>query len=284
MHPYKSTDAFAVSVIIPTHNRLTVLERAIESVLCQSLPAHEIIVIDDGSTDATSHWLARQAPPVTFISQENRGVSYARNRGIEKATGNWIALLDSDDFWHSDKLSNQQQALTYEPGSRFCHCDELWVRDGKRVNQKKKHKKQGGHIFEHCLPLCAISPSAVLIHQDVFRAHGVFDESLPACEDYDLWLRITAHEPVTYIDKPLLTKTGGHDDQLSRRFPVMDLFRLQSLAKLLRSNELDAYQQQMASDLFMRKLNIVKNGAQKHDNHSLLQTLAADYADLNPVQ
>lgn len=280
MQPSKASTLYSVSVIIPTHNRLGVLERAITSVLDQTFPAHEIIVVDDGSTDETSTYLAQHSAPVKVITQHNHGVSHARNRGIEQATGIWVALLDSDDFWHKEKLATQVNELSLQPASRFCHCDELWVRNGKRVNQKLKHKKQGGYIFEQCLPLCAISPSAALIHRDVFSAHGMFDESLPACEDYDLWLRITAHEPVTYVDKPLLTKTGGHADQLSHRFPVMDQFRLQSLAKLLRSDELDHHKQQLVYDMFVSKLQIVEQGARKHDNQPLLQRLASDYSEL----
>lgn len=280
MQPSNNTASFTVSVIIPTYNRLPVLKRAVASVLEQTYSAHEIIVIDDGSTDGTSTWLAQQTSTISVIKQDNHGVSYARNRGIEQASGTWIALLDSDDYWHREKLAIQKQALASEPDSQFCHCDELWVRNGKRINQKLKHRKQGGHIFEHCLPLCAISPSAALIHRDVFCTYGLFDENLPACEDYDLWLRVTAHEPVTYIDQPLLTKTGGHEDQLSHRFPIMDQFRLYSLAKLLRSKSLDKRKQQLAYEMFTSKLTIVINGARKHDNQSLLQQLASDYADL----
>lgn len=281
MHPSQSPAPIKVSVIIPTHDRLPVLERAITSVLDQTFPVHEVIVVDDGSTDGTSAWLAQQPLPVKYITQANHGVSYARNRGIESATGTWIALLDSDDYWHPGKLATQTQALGLQPYSRFCHCDELWIRNGKRVNPKLKHKKQGGQVFEQCLPLCAISPSAALIHRDVFLDHGLFDESLPACEDYDLWLRVTAHEPVTFVDEPLLTKTGGHEDQLSHRFPIMDKFRLQSLAKLLRSDKLDKHKQQLAHQMFISKLQIVTNGARKHNNQPLLQSLACDYADLS---
>jgi len=273
--------AFTVSVIIPTYNRLALLQRAVDSVLNQSFAAHEIIVIDDGSTDGTAAWLGRQSSPVISIIQDNCGVSHARNRGIEKASGHWIALLDSDDFWHSEKLATQKLALLSQPDSRFCHCDELWIRNGKRINQKLKHKKQGGDIFEQCLALCVISPSAALMNRHLFYDHGLFDESLPACEDYDLWLRITAHEPVTFVDKPLLTKTGGHDDQLSRRFPIMDQFRLQSLAGLLRSGKLSKDKNRIAHQMFLYKLNVVQNGACKHGNQQLLQKLDREYADLN---
>ena len=272
-----------VSVIIPSFNRLQTLKRAIDSVLVQSYSNIELIVVDDGSSDGTSAWLAQLAPQkiaVRYIEQTNHGVSHARNRGIDIADGQWIALLDSDDYWHKDKLEKQMQSLALHAPCRVCHCDELWIRDGKRINQKHRHRKHGGDIFEQCLALCAMSPSAVVIHKGVFTQHGMFDETLPACEDYDLWLRITAHEPVAFVDEPLLTKTGGHDDQLSSHFPVMDRFRLQSLAGIIRSNTLNHAQRHMAHDMFIKKLNIVTLGAQKRNNEALLQSLERNYSDL----
>ncbi len=268
------------SVVIPTHNRLHTLQRAVKSVLQQTYSNVELIVVDDGSTDGTCDWLKTQTAHLQVLTQKNHGVSYARNRGIEQALGDWIAFLDSDDYWHANKLQQQVNALKRSPELRLCHCDEIWIRNGKRVNPKNKHKKIGGDIFEHCLPLCAISPSATIIRSDAFTQHGLFDESLPACEDYDLWLRITACEPVCFVDEMLLTKTGGHDDQLSARYPVMDRFRLQSLAKLLRSNIPTHEQWQMAHATFVSKWHIVHNGAVKHANENLLHKLTSDYADL----
>ena len=285
MQPNAPTKHALVSVIIPSFNRLHTLKRAIDSVFAQSYSRIELIVVDDGSSDGTSAWvsqlqLATQKIRVRCIVQNNHGVSHARNRGIDIASGQWIALLDSDDYWHKDKLQKQLQSLALHSSCRLCHCDELWIRDGKRINQKNRHRKHGGDIFEQCLALCAISPSAVVIHKDIFAQHGMFNESLPACEDYDLWLRITAHEPVAFIDEPLLTKTGGHKDQLSRRFPVMDRFRLQSLAGIIRSNKLDHTQRLKAHDMFMKKLSIVRLGAEKRGNEAMLQSLDGDYSDL----
>lgn len=262
-----------VSVVIPTFNRIHVLPRAVESVLKQTYPVHEIIVIDDGSEDTTEAWLKQQTRPIRTIKQQNHGVSHARNRGIEIATGNWIALLDSDDYWHNDKLEKQLRALHLQSDLRFCHCDEIWIRNGTRVNPKNKHRKGAGDLFEQSLALCAISPSAALIHRELFETYGLFDEALPACEDYDLWLRITASEQIAFVDEMLLTKTGGHDDQLSRRFAVMDRYRLSALAKLLCANTLNAQQRQRALEMFFYKRDIVKAGAVKRNNQPLLQEL-----------
>ena len=162
----------SISVVIPTYNRAELVLRALRSVLAQTRPAEQVIVVDDGSTDDTGPLVRIQFGSVDYLAQENRGVSAARNRGIEVATGEWIALLDSDDEWLPEKLERQMACLEQEPDYRLCHTDEIWVRRGRRVNPRRKHAKQGGWIFRDCLPLCAISPSSVLIHRSVFEEGG----------------------------------------------------------------------------------------------------------------
>ncbi|MGQ7845523.1 glycosyltransferase family 2 protein [Granulosicoccus sp. 3-233] len=275
----------SVSVIIPTHNRWESLPTAIDSVLAQSDPVHELFVVDDGSTDGTADKVRQHYPTVKLICQRNHGVSHARNRAIEQASGAWIALLDSDDRWYADKIARQLDALQDSPQLRLCHCDEHWLRNGKRINPRHKHRKRGGEIFEHCLPLCCISPSAVLIHRSLFAEVGLFDEDLPACEDYDLWLRICAREPVLYVDEALLEKTGGHADQLSQRYPAMDQYRLQALASLLRSAPLTQNQRQQAQDMFEQKLRIFCNGARKRGRDEAVASMLHIYTDLlDPAQ
>lgn len=272
--------AVTVSVIIPTHNRLESLSIAIKSVVDQHYPIEELIVVDDGSTDGTTQWCKQTHPEVTLITQSNHGVSHARNRAIEAAKGEWIALLDSDDRWYPEKLSTQMHAISMNPELRLCHCDEHWIRNGKRVNPKHKHRKFGGDVFRHCLPLCAISPSASLIHRSLFTDVGLFDESLPACEDYDLWLRIACREEVLFVEQALLEKTGGHEDQLSQRYPAMDQYRLIALSKLLRTASLTAQQHQLAATAFHEKLKIFCLGARKRGRHQSIQTMLSLYQDL----
>lgn len=222
-----------LSVVIPTYNRAALISRALDSVLAQSRQADEILVVDDGSTDNTMDVISDRYPRISLLRQENKGVSAARNLGIRHAKGEWIALLDSDDEWKPDKLEKQLQILKDNPDYRICHSNETWIRHGIRVNPMKKHRKYGGHIFRHCLPLCVISPSSVVIHRTVFDDIGYFDESLPACEDYDLWLRICSRYPVLYLDEELITKYGGHTDQLSHKHWGMDRFRIFSLEKII---------------------------------------------------
>ena len=256
----------SVSVVIPTYNRVHLLERALDSVLRQTLAADEIIVVDDGSTDNTASTLKSFHPEAKLIQQDNLGVSAARNTGISAARHDWIALLDSDDVWHENKLERQITALNNAPEYLICHSDEIWIRNGVRVNQMNKHKKAGGHIFQHCLPLCAISPSAVMIHRSLFDEIGLFDENLPACEDYDLWLRICSRYPVLFIDEALITKHGGHDDQLSRQYWGMDRFRIQALNKIVSANKLNDGDRDAAIKMMVNKINIYLAGAEKHGN------------------
>lgn len=251
-----------VSVIIPTYNRAGVLSRALESVMAQTLPAEEVIVVDDGSTDHTAEVAAR-FPEVRYVYQDNHGVSHARNRGIGMARSPWIALLDSDDEWLPEKLERQHQQVQQNPGHKIIHTEEIWIRNGKRVNAMNKHQKHGGDIFEQCLPLCVISPSSVIIHRDVFDEVGLFDETLPACEDYDLWLRLCARYPVLFVEEPSIVKHGGHEDQLSRKYWGMDRFRIRALEKILQDDEVSNAHKQAAYAMLREKIDIFILGARK---------------------
>ena len=253
----------SVSVIIPTYNRRESLRRALTSVFQQTVPPLEVLVVDDGSTDGTKEMVRAEFPQVTYFFQKNRGVSKARNRGITEARGEWIAFLDSDDEWMPRKLEKQLHALHQAPQYRICHTNEIWIRNGKRVNPRKIHQKYGGYIFPHCLPLCIISPSSVLIHRSLFLEYGMFDEALPAVEDYDLWLRICAHEAVLYLDEPLIRKYGGHADQLSRKHWGMDRFRIYALEKVLASGQLNREQTLLVLEELLRKITIFVQGAKK---------------------
>lgn len=258
-----SISAVKVSVVIPTRDRADLLKRALQSVYAQTRLADEVIVVDDGSSDRTDAMLVSEFPRVRCITQSHAGVSAARNTGIRAARGEWIAFLDSDDEWLADKLELQLKAVCGEATERIWHSDEIWIRHGRRVNPMNKHRKQGGWIFEKCVDLCAISPSAVMIHHSVFEKVGLFDERLPACEDYDLWLRISCCYPVGYIDSPLIRKYGGHPDQLSARYWGMDRFRIQALKKILDQGGLGAGERRYAVDSLVRRAGILAKGARK---------------------
>ena len=254
-----------ISVIIPAFNRAHTLPKALDSVLSQTLKPREIIVVDDGSTDETNAVLANY-PGLCIISQDNRGVSAARNMGIKKAGGEWLAFLDSDDEWLKEKLEKQWDAICIDD-KLICHTEEIWIRNGKRVNPMKKHQKFGGIIYERCLPLCVISPSSVMIHRSVFEDVGVFDESLEVCEDYDLWLRICAKYSVLFIDEPLIVKYGGHEDQLSRKHWGMDRFRVKALEKMMSFGALNDEDEKATVNMILQKCGIIINGMKKRGNN-----------------
>ena len=252
-----------ISVVIPTFNRISLVARAIDSVLKQSLNPYEIIVVDDGSDDGTSEMIQNKYKSIKLIQQQNNGVSAARNNGIKHAKGDWIALLDSDDEWTEKKLENQVDRLIKTPEYDFCHTNEIWIRNGVRVNQRKKHEKYGGYIFDKCLDICRISPSSVLFRKNILDHVGWFDDQLPVCEDYDLWLRITAEYRILFIDDPLIIKYGGHDDQLSHGVEGIEFFRIKSLENLLDRTELSTDNRVFAIQMIIKKYNIYLNGLVK---------------------
>ena len=263
-----------VSAIIPTYNRRHSLGRAIDSVLQQTSPVDEIIVVDDGSSDGTAEFIETAYPTVTLLRQPNRGVSAARNAGIQRAKCEWIALLDSDDDWLPGKMAAIREAHSRQPQFLLYHSEEIWIRNGVRVNAMHKHRKSGGWIFPNCLPLCVISPSAAVINRQLLLEKGLFNESLPACEDYDMWLKICHQHPVGFVETPLITKYGGHDDQLSRAFIAMDRFRILAIDDLLDTEPLVPEHAALCIQTLNSKLEILLAGAHKHGNQALIDAFA----------
>jgi GT2 family glycosyltransferase len=253
----------SVSVVIPTHDRASMLLEAVDSVLGQSHEPEEILVVDDGSTDLTQEVMAPILHRVRYMKTPHRGVSHARNTGYRSARGEWIAFLDSDDLWLPRKLELQLQALGASGDTPLCYTDEIWVRRGRRVNPCKHHAKHSGWIFHHCLPRCIISPSSALVRREVLEELGGFDESMPVCEDYDLWLRLTSKYPVLFLAEKLIIKRGGHPDQLSRQVWGMDRFRIRALDRLIRDPRLRQDHRTAAILELQRKCRIYSQGARK---------------------
>jgi len=251
-----------ISVVIPTYNRYDFLKSALASVYAQTYLPKEVIVIDDGSTDNTSQ-IQKDFPQIQYFHQENAGVSSARNLGIKKSSCEWIAFLDSDDTWHENKLQEQVFFHQENPNILMSYTDEKWIRDAQEVKVPKKFKKHGGHIFHECLSHCIIAPSASLLHRSLFGEVGFFDESLEVCEDYDLWLRIAQKYEIGLIDKKLITKYAGHEDQLSFKHWGMDRFRVKALEKII-----DTDKKETVRKVLLQKYKLLLKGAIKYDKMS----------------
>jgi len=280
------------SVIIPTYNRFDFLRIAINSVIYQAFKDFELIVVDDGSTKNTADVVKQyigeplhQKPRVLvstenvknlklanslnsstrirYIYQPNKGPAAARNKGLKESKGEFICFLDSDDRFRQQKLEITYNYIKKYPQYKIFHTEEIWYRDGKLLSQKKYHKKPDGYVFKEALPICCVSISTAAIKQEVFRDTGTFDENLPACEDYEFWLRATSKYKVKLIPKALTIKEGGHSDQQSKKFPALDRFRIYSIKKLLESNILNKRQQKLTIKELKRKCEIYVKGAIK---------------------
>ena len=271
-----------VSVVIPTFNREGFIEQCVVSALQQSKKPDEVIVVDDGSSDKTWDVLRtlgfsdskEERNSLRYIFQRNKGVSAARNLGIKAAKFRYIAFLDSDDLWLEKKLEKQISSLESQSiRYRLSHTNEIWVRNGVRVNAHLKHEKNGGDVFIQCLKLCCISPSSSLVDRSVFDDFGFFDENLPACEDYDFWLRFCAFEDVHFVNEHLLIKNGGHDQQLSKKHWGMDRFRVTALEKLLKNQNLSDFKRKETIKELIFKLQVLIDGGRKRKKDAFVKKL-----------
>lgn len=258
-----------ISVIIPTYNREKLLERAIISVLCQTVACSEIIIIDDGSLDQTAALVRsleeKSRIPLHCLQQDNKGPAAARNAGILKAQSPFIAFLDSDDHWCKDKLACQHQAMEQNPQFLISHTKEKWLHRGVHLNQKKKHIPQHGNIFSHCLQLCTVAMSTVMARKELFTETGMFSPAFRCCEDYDFWLRVSCRYPFLLVDKPLTIKEGGREDQVSFQYRIgMDKWRIHAIANLLDSNMVTKEQYALALQELQQKCQVYGHGCFKH--------------------
>ena len=241
------------SVIIPSYNRSRLLAEAVGSVLNQSAsPPIELIIVDDGSTDDTPDYLAKltqaaathtQAAPasncaVTTLRIPHCGMPGAvRNRGVEMARGEYIALLDSDDLWLSSKLAAQLALHQARPHLALSHTREHWLRGNRRIKQPADEYPKHGDVFTAALQKCMIGPSTAMLKRNVFEQIGGFREDIQVAEDYEFWLRLTATHEVGFLSEPLIIKRAGHSaaegEQLSERYGRIEFFRLRALAAFL---------------------------------------------------
>ncbi|HEY6299323.1 MAG TPA: glycosyltransferase family A protein [Candidatus Binatus sp.] len=249
-----------VSVIIPTYNRRAMLPEAIDSVLAQSNQSFELIVVDDGSTDGSAENLARLGQTIRFERIDHCGPASARNRGVAMARAPLIAFLDSDDLWAPTKLERQLAFMRANLDCAISQTNEIWIRNGRRVNPGLRHRKRAGDIFIDSLRTCLISMSATMMRTELFRSLTGFDESMLAAEDYDLWLRILIGHEAGLLDESLVTRRAGHPDQLSATTPALDRFRILALTKLLAYDRLSPARRTAVVEVLVEKCRVYAGG------------------------
>jgi glycosyltransferase involved in cell wall biosynthesis len=211
-----------VSVIIPTHNRAELLRSAITSVLNQTYQDFEIIVVDDASKDNTHEVVANFGDRrIRYIHHETgKGDAGARNTGIIHSTGGYIGFLDDDDQWLPKKLGLQVAMLENSPqhvGCVYTGQFDVDGTDGRILSIY--YPNQRGDLSKHLFADACIVTSTVLLKREVFEKVGLFDESIPYCNDYDMWIRIAKEFHFDYIREPL-TKYLVHTNKLSGNFDL----------------------------------------------------------------
>ncbi len=267
-----------VSVIIPTFNRRDYITIALDSVLAQTYKDYEIIIIDDGSSDDTKEVLKPYRDNLRYFFQENRGIAPSRNRGIEEARGDYIALLDSDDYWLPEKLEHQVNGFRKNPqcGMIATRCSSI-----DSSGRFRKHNRPGksGWVLLDLFKANFIRTSSAMITRECLTTVGLFDESLTECEEYDLWLRIAKHYPISFINDPLTIYTdnphGVSTDSLVGR-----LIRLKVLEKeyLKESIPSALYRKRLAQNYRHVGRHFLNRGKKEEGKRYLKNALA-----LNPV-
>lgn len=263
-----------VSVVIPTYNRDDLVRKAIDSVLAQTHRDYEIVVIDDGSTDRTRDRLGEYGEAVRYFYQQRRGISAARNAGIERSRGDLIALLDSDDYWIPEKLERQVALFGEHPeyGLVASACGSI-EQDG--TFRERGRTGRSGWVLEDLFARNYIRTSSVVVRKACIEKVGGFDESLEECEDYDLFLRVAAEYPIGFIDDPLAVyldnPAGVSTDSLKGR-----LYRLKVLEKGYLKERIPEgpYRRRIAYIAFRIGRHYVERGRRKEGRAYLRQALS----------
>jgi glycosyltransferase involved in cell wall biosynthesis len=205
-----------ISVIIPTYNRASLIARAVDSVLSQTLNDFEVIIIDDGSKDNTKEVLQQYEGKIKYIYQNNGGISKARNRGIQESVGKYIAFLDSDDYWAPKKLEVQTKVLDENPRVGIVYARMPIVNEHGDILGMKPNGVSGKNFQELLRVWGDLPTSSVMTRRECFDRVGVFDDDLPPMEDIDMWLRIAHSYDLYEVEGKVLAYYWRHDHQITQ--------------------------------------------------------------------
>lgn len=184
-----------VSIVIPVYNALEYLPYAIASVEAQSFQDFEVLIVDDGSTDNIEEWFLENIFDCRYrlISQENQGISGARNRGVKEAVGEYVAFLDADDFWAPEKLEQQTNCLDHEPGVALVHTWLSMVDVSGQPTGRVLESYAEGDAYKSLLVKNSVACASVMLRRQCFEKVGYFDLDLLSMEDWDMWIRMARH-------------------------------------------------------------------------------------------
>ena len=270
-----------VSVIIPTYNCAHYLEQAIESAMNQTYRDLEIIVLDDGSTDNTSEVVRKYGTNIRYIRQANAGLPAARNRAIESSSGEFLAFLDSDDWWELSKLAKQVPLLEDDPQVGLVYTDLRVVHDDGEIIPSflaSRPLATSGYVFDRLLQSGFILPSTVLMRRVCLDQVGMFDESMRSHEDIELWLRICQKWKVALINEPLTHRRQGDanmtsNDNLKTEYSVK-LFEKALRLPNLTNEQRTLMTEKLAGAYFSRGWFHFSNGRMTECRKSFRQSLS----------
>ena len=249
MHPNLSPSLHTIDVVIPAYNAENFIAQTLRSVVLQNIAINNIIVVNDGSTDSTQacvEQFIKDHPnqTITLINQDNAGLSAARNAGIRRSNASFLAFLDADDLWKTNKLSSQIKLFSESKNSQlgvvYCAYD-LINEAGEKILSNAKNTitpNLRGNVYHSLLKgnFISGSGSGVLIKRKVFDSIGLFDENLKACEDWDMWLRIARSYQFDFINTILLS-IRVHQNNMQKDFLRMLSAELMVLNKFSERNE-----------------------------------------------
>ena len=242
-----------VSAIIPTYNYARYVAAAIKSVLAQSFKDLEIVVVDDGSTDETTETLRPFAERIRYIPQVHRGLAAARNVGIRVARGRYLAFLDSDDLWLPDKVSMQVARLDAEPAVGVVYCEAVLFDEASQtvIPHSYWSHHPSGRILPWLIRQNVVPSPTPMVRRELFDQVGPFDESLSACEDWDMWIRIAQVSEFAYVDR-VLAEYRVHSANMSLDHERMMTNRLRVLEKAFSAAGVSPATRRLRRSIFSR--------------------------------
>lgn len=231
-----------ISVIIPTYNSARYICETIDSVLSQTYKNFEILVIDDGSTDNTRNRLKQYENSINYTYKKNEGVSIARNYGIEKAKGEYLAFLDSDDIWKPTKLEKQINTIENQSEAIACFTLTEYFDESGNVVNKSEFPNYADLTEALLLYSCVIGPpSSFMMHRSIFEKIGGFDPNFSQCADWDMWLRLTKFGKVICLDE-YLVQYRHHANNMSKNIELLEKDTIAVLNKFFANNSVIEYE------------------------------------------